>query len=374
LKLVFISPTYPLRGGIARYGTHLLTNLQKHHDCLGIGYKKLYPRILFPGQSQFETEPPPISDYQAEAILHYGRWSTWREALRKIRAFAPEGVVIAWWVTFWAPHLGWLSRKLSRKIPVLFLCHNVLPHEVRRPDPELVRWALRPGRGFITHSEEDRRRLLDFFPAANVRRCEHPLYSSDELNLPTRAEARRILGVSGRMLLFFGFVRPYKGVDTAIEALSLLGDAYRDIMLWIAGEFWEDVRCYHQQIERLKLQDRVRIESGYLPESELLLRLSACDGVVLPYRSATGSGALATAFAARRPVIATRCGCFREMVTPDVSGLLCEPGDAGSLACAIEAFYSGAGPERFDAGVAQARRKFSWDGILHAIEELVRNE
>ncbi len=374
MKLVFISPTYPLRGGIARYGTHLLANLQLHHDCLGIGYKKLYPRILFPGKSQYETDPPPISTFQATTILHYGRWSTWREALTMIRSFAPDGVIIAWWVTFWAPHLGWLSRKLSPDIPVLFICHNVLPHEVRRLDPILVRWVLRSGRGFITHSDEDRRRLLNLFPSAVVRRCEHPLYSSDELTLPTREEARRILGISGRMLLFFGFIRPYKGVDIAIEAFSLLGTTFRDVILWIAGEFWEDERRYHQQIEKLNLHNRVRIESGYLSESDLLLRLAACDGVLLPYRSATGSGALATAYAARRPVIATRCGCFPEMVAHQVSGLLCEPGDAGSLARAIEEFYSGEGSKRFDGGVADARRRFSWDGILKAIEELVRNE
>ena len=316
----------------------------------------------------------PISGSQAVAVLHYGRGSTWREALRKIRSFAPDAVIVAWWVTFWAPHLGWLSRKLAPDIPVLFICHNVLPHEVHRLDPILVRWALRPGRGFITHSEEDRRRLLNFFPSAVVRRCEHPLYTSDELKLPTREEARRILGISGRMLLFFGFIRPYKGVDVAIKAFSLLSDEYRDVFLWIAGEFWEDEKRYHQQIEELNLQHTVRIESGYLPESDLFLRLAACDGVILPYRSATGSGPLATAYAARRPVIATKCGCFQEMVTDDVSGLLCEPGDARSLAHAVERFYSEAGAERFAAGVADKRRKFSWDGILSAIEELIRYE
>jgi glycosyltransferase involved in cell wall biosynthesis len=253
---------------------------------------------------------------------------------------------------------------------VIFLCHNVLPHESRFFDAPLIRWALRPGQSFIVHSQDDRSRLLDWFPNASVVCREHPVFPLDTEVTITREEARRRLNVAGRMLLFFGFVRTYKGLDVAIEALSLLESDYDDLTLWVAGEFWEDSKRYYRQIEKLGLGDRIRIEPEFLPEDELALRLAACDGVILPYRSATGSGVLGSAYASGRPVIATRTGCFKEMVIPESTGILCDPGDAQCLAQAIREFYQGEGPARFQAGVAEAAKRFSWDRILDAIEEL----
>jgi len=371
LKLVFLGPTYPLRGGIARYGTQFLAALQKRHECLGIGFSKLYPAFLFPGHSELDPAEMPAVMPQTVKLLHYAKWLTWIRALRMIREFNPDGVLLTWWVTFWAPHLGWLARRLKVSHPTIFLCHNVLPHETRFFDPRLTRWALKPARGFIVHSEQNRRQLLNWFPQARVLRREHPIYAFNANPSLGRNEARKELGVNGRMLLFCGFVRPYKGLDVAIEALAHLGTEYGDLVLWICGEFWEDEERYDDLIGNLKLQHRVRIESGYLPDEQLAIRIAACDGVILPYRSATGSGILANAYALDRPVIATRTGCFREMVIPGETGVLCEPGDARSLAQAIREFYSGAGPDRFQEGLARAKIAFSWDGIISAVEELL---
>ena len=253
MKIVFLGPTYPLRGGIARYGTYLLGALQKRHDCLGIGFKKLYPAWLFPGKGELELGSIPPAGSEAQALLHYGVPTTWRQAYKQIKDYSPSCVILTWWVSFWALHLGWLARKLSDTCPVIFLCHNVLPHESRMFDPRLTRWALKPGNGFIVHSEENLHQLAKLFPNTRVIRREHPVYYSDLRFASPREEARKRLGLSGRMLLFFGFVRPYKGLDVAIEALTHLGPDLEDLTLWVAGEFWEDEERYHSLIERLDL-------------------------------------------------------------------------------------------------------------------------
>ena len=370
MRIVFLGPTYPLRGGIARYGTCLLGALQQRHDCLGIGFKKLYPSWLFPGKGELEQGDMPDSGAQAQALLHYGMPGTWRQALRQIKEFSPSCVVLTWWVTFWALHLGWLARNLASVCPVIFLCHNILPHEARFCDPQLTHWALRIARGYIVHSEENLRQLSEWFPGGRVIRRDHPVYFSDARFSLSREEARKRLGIAARMILFFGFVRPYKGLDVAIEALSLLGLDFQDLTLWVSGEFWEGEERYHRLADQLGVADRVRIESGYLPDEDLALRISACDGVVLPYRTATGSGVLATAYALNRPVIATRTGCLQDMVIPGRTGLLCNPGDARSLADAISDFYASEGPQRFAGGIEEANRRFTWDAIVDAIEEL----
>ncbi|TKJ41556.1 hypothetical protein CEE37_03045 [candidate division LCP-89 bacterium B3_LCP] len=370
MKIVFISPTFPLRGGIARYGTYLLNALKERHNCLGIGFKKLYPSLLFPGKSQLERSAIPTDGTEVLRILHYGRPGTWIKAFREIKNFQPDCVIITWWVPFWAIHLGWLARALAPICPVIFLCHNVLPHEQRRFDAKLIHWALRPGHGYIVHSEDNRSQLLDWFPQAKVIRREHPIYELVGQRGLSREKARKSLKISGRMLLFFGLIRPYKGLDVAIEAFSELGPQYNDLKLWVAGEFWEDGARYRSLIEKYGLQNRVIIEPGYFSDEDLAERICASDGVILPYKSATGSGVLANAFAMDRPVIATRVGCFKEMVQPDVNGVLCEPDNAESLATAIEDFFSGEGPGRFDEGIQEAKNKFTWDAIVDAAMEL----
>jgi glycosyltransferase involved in cell wall biosynthesis len=341
---------------------------------LGIGFDRLYPAFLFPGKSQVDDGELPQEAAASQRLLHYSRWSSWRQALQLIREEQPSGVIFTWWVSFWAPHYGWLMRHLPQGCIPLCLCHNVLPHEIRFFDPPLVRWALKPCRRFIVHSEDDRNQLLRLFPEARVLRREHPVYTAQAGSEISREAARRQLGIRGRMLLFFGFIRPYKGLDLALEALALLRDQFPDLNLWVAGEFWGDEKNYRDLIARLNLGSRVHLESGFLSEADLALRLGACDGVVLPYRSATGSGVLCTAYARNRPVIATRTGCFREMVIPGKSGILCEPGQTQSLAQAIREFYSGEGPLRFEAGVEIVKKQFSWEGILTAVEDLLEHE
>jgi glycosyltransferase involved in cell wall biosynthesis len=344
--------------------------LKRRHEVLGIGFEKLYPRWLFPGEGELETDPLPDSGEIAQPILHFAKLSRWRDTLVEIQKFSPACVVLTWWVPFWALHTRWLARRLTPGCPVVFLCHNVIPHESHWFDARMVRMALRTGNRFIVHSEDNRSELMHWFPEARVVRREHPIYRSDVAPELSRDEARTKLGVSGKMLLFFGFVRRYKGLDIAIEAMAQVRADLTDLQFRVCGEFWEDEARYRHQIRQLGLEDRIAIESGYMSEAELSLRLAACDGVVLPYRSATGSGVLANAYSVNRPVIATRTGCFKEMVLPGETGLLAEPGDVKSLANAYREFYAGEGPDRFVPGLEQVGQRFTWDAIVDAIEEL----
>ncbi|MBU0518784.1 glycosyltransferase family 4 protein [bacterium] len=374
MRIVLLSPTYPLRGGIARYGTYLLRAIQTRHHCLGLSFKRLYPDFLFPGRGQEEKGVIPRSGSAGDRVLHYANPASWRRALQGVKAFNPEAVVIAWWVPFWSIHFTWFARQVQKICPVYYLCHNVLPHERKFFDQKLTRWALKPASGFIVHSEAEQRQLQEWYPASRVLRREHPVYFFDDEMQISKEEARKELGIKGRMLLFFGFIRPYKGLDLALEALAHLGPSYQDLKLWVAGEIWGADDIYRTIIKKYHLDDQVKIESTYLHDHELSLRILASDAVLLPYRTATGSGVLATTYAHGRPVIASQAGSLKNMVIHGQTGLHFETGDSDSLVEAIEELYAGEGPERFIAGVEAAKSNFTWDNIVDAIEELTRHE
>jgi glycosyltransferase involved in cell wall biosynthesis len=370
VRFCLIGPTYPYRGGIAHYTTLLAQHLREEHETLLISFIRQYPRWLFPGQSDRDPSRQPLHT-EAEYLLDPLNPLTWWRTLRHIQQWQPDIVVMQWWHPFWAPAWSMLARGIKRQWQaprLLFICHNVLPHEqgILRPLlPLLTRWALLPGDGFVVHAEADGAVLAEMLPQARYQVRPHPTYAPlaelPAAALPVTLPADRPL------MVFAGFVRPYKGLDVLLEAMALALKV-RPLHLLVAGEFWQGTAVYDEQIRRLKLEGAVTTINRYLPNELLAACLNQADLVVLPYRSATQSGIVQAAFGHNKPVITTNVGGLPEVVAHEQTGLLVPPGDAPALAEAIERFFREGLGSRFAANIAVGNDRFSWHHLIRELE------
>lgn len=370
MRIVLIGPSYPFRGGISHYTTLLFRHLRRRHAVRFLSLRRQYPRWLYPGRSDRDTSEFIIQEPGTEQILDPANPWTWWQAARRARGFRPDLIILPWWVTFWAPCYATMLplAKWRAKTWVLYLCHNVTPHESRPYDRWLTRWALRQGDLFIVHSAQDRTNLLTLLPQARVRRTVHPTYDVFRRYDISKEEARARLGVAEDTLLFFGFVRPYKGVQHLIAAMPYIL-ARRDVHLWIVGEIWKDAARYRAQIAQLGLEERVHMVDEYISNEQVGVYFAAADAVILPYISGTGSGIAQIAFGYERPIVATRVGDLPEIVEEGETGFIVPPGDPQALAEAALAIYRKTG-EEWSAAIRARRERFTWDRLVECIEEL----
>ena len=308
MRIVVIGPVYPYRGGIAHYTTQLANALDKSgilHTI--ISFKRQYPGWLYPGKSDKE---PGESTRKTEALFTLDPlypW-TWFKTARLISRENPDLIVFQWWTTFWAPAytiLGWVLKFANRRN--IFIIHNVLPHEQRFWDKPLSKLALSTGHSYIIQTPREKERLLQLIPKARIFECPHPVYNFSYGEKLNQTEAKEKLGIptDKKLFIFFGLVRPYKGLRFLLEALSILHNQGIRLKLLIAGEFWEDKQVYIQMINLFQLNDQVIIEDQYIPNERVKLIFTAADCLVAPYISGTQSGAASIALGFGLPMIVT---------------------------------------------------------------------
>lgn len=381
MRLALVGPTRPLRGGVAQHTTRLAEALEDAgHDVRAVSFARLYPRRLYPGRSQ--REPGDAGPPVGTAILVPWWPPSWRRAARTVLAHRPDVVVLAWWVPFLGPMAAWLAWRFRRAgARVAFLCHNVLPHEGGGPvDRAVIRLALGRGDAWIVHARTDARALEALLGPERVARGRVAVVAmpgmgpADGGPAPDRAAARRAMGIAPDtpLALFFGFVRPYKGLDVLIDALPAARRAVPGLRLWVAGEFWTPAAAFAARARALGLgEDAVTIEDAYLAAPEAAVRLAAADVCVLPYRTATQSAVATAAFAHGVPVIATRVGGLPDAVADGERGLLVPPGDPAALAAALARFFGEPGlAPRLAHGAAEAGRRGGWSELVAAVERL----
>jgi glycosyltransferase involved in cell wall biosynthesis len=369
MRLALIGPVYPIRGGIAHYTTVLRGELVAHgHDVLLISFRRQYPQWLFPGRTDRDPSAKALVAPGAAYILDLLNPLTWFQAARAIRAYRPQRVVLQWWQAVWAP--AWLTVELAQKLsgtPVTVICHNVLPHERRFWDRPLAKAVLGMADRALTQSVSERDDLRALLPNKPVDVVPHPLYDMLATERIDKADARRKLGldVDGPVLLFFGFVREYKGLDYLLAALPAVLAEHRDVCLVVAGEFWHNRTKYEAQMTDLGIAGRVVLADRYIPNEEVPLYFAAADLVTLPYASATQSGVMQMALGFDRPVVATRVGGLADVVEEGDDVTLVEPRNPRALADAINAFL--AAP--VSRGVAASRQsgKERWAQVVEAV-------
>ncbi len=374
MKMALVGPVYPYRGGIAHYTAMLYRELvaQGHHVSL-FSFKRQYPRWLFPGRS--DRDP---SRLKLEATCSYTLDSlnplTWLATARAIRAQRPDVLVLQWWVPFFAPMwltLTWCVHRAG--IKVIFICHNVLPHEQYPWDAWLARWTLRQGDGFIVQSQDEKAQLLTLVPGRPLEVVSHPVHDMFAAQAIPRARAREQLGLpaGAPVLLFFGFVREYKGLHYLLEAMPAIRAQLPDVHLLIAGEFWQDKQAYLDQIARLGLEPNITVIDRYIPNEEVAVYFSAADVVVLPYVHVTQSSIVQLAFGFGVPVITTRVGGLPEVVREGETGLVVPSNDPEAMAEAICHYFRDNLQSVMKSYIFSMYYQFAWEHLVRALEQLI---
>jgi glycosyltransferase involved in cell wall biosynthesis len=365
-KLVIIGPAHPLRGGLATFNQRLAMEFQKKgHTCSIYSFSLQYPSFLFPGKTQFTDEPAPrdLHIHQAINSINPLNWISVGNRLNKER---PDIIVVRFWLPFMGPALGTILRRVkkNRHTRIVCIADNIIPHEKRFGDRPFTKYFLKSCDAFITMSEKVMNDLRSFEKLKPARLVQHPLYDSFG-EIISKEIARKHLGLSQsqKIILFFGFIRKYKGLDLLFEAISNLNST--DIKFLIAGEFYEDQKPYLDLIAKLGIADRLILRTDFIPDSEVKYYLCAADAVIQPYKNATQSGVTPLAYHFEKPMIVTNVGGLPSLVPDHKSGLVVEP-DPQSLANGINKFYQ-LGEDYFIPHLRTEKLKYSWSNLVDSI-------
>jgi len=370
--IVILGPAYPLRGGgMATFNERLAREFIKMgHRVTIYTFSLQYPSFLFPGKSQYSTEPAP-TDLDIRVLVNSVNPFNWEFVGKELRELAPDIIVVRYWLPLMGPALGRILRiaKKNRKTKVVCIADNVMPHEKRPGDKWFTRYFTKVPDAFITMSEKVTKDLSQFVSDKTVRLLQHPLYDNFGEALPKQI-ARKYLGLpeSGKLILFFGFIRAYKGLDLLIEAMADHRIKEEKITLLVAGEFYQDSTPYLEQIKRLGLSDSIILRTDFITDSEVRYYCSSPDLIVQPYRNATQSGVTPLAYHFEKPMLVTNVGGLPSMVPDGRAGLVAEP-EARSIADHIIEFYR-LGEEHFFPGLKEEKKKYSWKVFCEQILDL----
>lgn len=370
MKILLLGTAYPLRGGIAHYNALLAQHLAKRHQVEVITFKRQYPEFLFPGKTQQESGDPGIA-IASEQLIDSINPLNWIRVGLHLRRRNADLVLFKYWLPFFGPCLGTICRLIrwGRKTSVIAICDNVIPHERRPGDRLFTRYAFGAVDAFIVQSDAVENDLHKIVKQPRYKKVAHPVYEIFGGPI-SKSEARKRLNVpEGNILLFFGYIRAYKGLHLLIDALKLVKEKMPVTML-VVGEFYEDEQPYRKHLQEAGVEDMVRLVPEYIPNEKVAEYFCAADVVVLPYLSATQSGITQIAYNFNKPVIVTDVGGLAEVVVDGVSGLVVPPNNAAALAEAIVRFYEERLEEKLSAGAREEKKKYSWDAMVEAIESL----
>ncbi len=367
-KFVLIGPVYPYKGGIAHYTGLLYRALCKTYAVEMISYKMQYPKLLLKREQKDYTNDS-FQVKEAKFLINTANPLNWLRTAGQIKGMSAQTVLMEWWHPYFAPCYFVLAKLLHRS-KLIFICHNVFPHERFPFDRKLTRLVLKQGDGFILHSQTEAQDLLSIKPNADYRVQVHPTYNAFQFENMSKRDARKLLELreDEKVLLFFGYVRPYKGLKYLIEALAEVGQHLQKVKLMIVGDFGSDQEVYLQQIQHCGVGDLIRIKDGYTPDREVERYFAATDLVVLPYESATQSGIVQIAYGFHKPVIVSNVGGLPEVVTEGKTGYIVEPGDTKGLADAIIRFFKEEHAEEFITNIKEEAYRFSWERMVETIE------
>lgn len=381
MKIVIIGAAYPLRGGIAHYISLLYDALVQHgHEVHVVTFSRQYPKILFPGKSQEEkgNAGVPLDSVQ---IIDSINPASWRKAGRVVAGFEPDMIIFKFWLPFFAPAYGMIARvakktmkKKGKECKVVLIADNVIPHEKRLGDRAFTNYAFKAVDHFIVQSDAVEQDLKIVKPDAKYIKLAHPIYHIFGESIE-RKKAREELGIPVDVpaILFFGYIRKYKGLDILLRAMPELLKSLPELRLIVAGEFYEDEGDYRKLIDELKIPAKnLVLATDYIANDKVASYFSAANVAVLPYRTATQSGIVQIAYNFDVPVIATDVGGLSEVVIDGKSGIITKEATPELVAKDVERFFKEKLEEPFRAGVREEKKKYSWDTFVEGIEELVK--
>jgi glycosyltransferase involved in cell wall biosynthesis len=369
-RIVIVGPAYPLRGGLASFNERLAQQFISEGNEVSIyTFSLQYPGFLFPGTTQYSTEPPPKGIRIKVAINSINPFN-WLKVGNELRKATPDIVVVRYWLPFLGPCLGTILRivKKNRHTKIICIADNIKPHEKRPGDAAFTKYFIPPVDGFVTMSEKvmgDLRSLTNK-PAQQV---VHPLYDNFGEQL-SKQDARKHIGLppNEKIILFFGFIRHYKGLDLLLKAMALPVLKQSGIKLLIAGEFYEDRKLYDTLIEENELLPQLILKTDFIPDSQVKYFLSAADFVIQPYRNATQSGVTPLAYHFEKPMLVTNVGGLPDLVPDGKVGVVAEP-TPESIAANILKLYE-LGDSYFLPHLREEKKKYNWHNLTSHIVRL----
>ncbi|MDH7459680.1 glycosyltransferase [Chitinophagaceae bacterium 26-R-25] len=376
-KIVILGPAHPFRGGgITTFNERLAREFMSMGNEVTIyNFTLLYPSFLFPGKTQYATGPAP-EDLTILQRLNSIWPLSWLKTGREIKALKPDLVVVRYWLPLMGPALGSVLRivKKNNHTKIVAITDNILPHEKRPGDTAFTKYFLKPCDAFITMSDKVMKDLKQFNVTVPVKKVEHPLYDNFGKAV-AKSEARQQLKLDqeDKILLFFGFIRKYKGLDILLDAIKILKDKHFQngrFKLLVAGEFYDDQNIYLQQIQQLGIIDNVIISSDFIEDNDVKYYFGASNVVIQPYRNATQSGVTPLAYHFEKPMIVTNVGALPDYVPNGKVGIVCEP-NAQAIAESIVQYFS-QGEAHFLPFLQEEKKKYSWQKLAEAIETIAK--
>ena len=388
-SVIILGPAHPFRGGgITTFNERLATEFQEQgYEVTIFNFSLQYPAFFFPGKSQYSTDPAPQHLKILQKVNSVNPLN-WIKVGNELRRLQPDLIVVRYWLPLMGPALGTILRRVKKNghTKVIAITDNVIPHEKRPGDKPFTHYFLQPCDAFITMSDKVMKDLKSMEPNKPAIQVAHPLYDNFGPAISKEA-ARKELGIgnSELVILFFGFIRKYKGLDILFEAMQRLKSQIPNSKfpvrtghpggpipkLLVAGEFYEDEKTYQQQIDALGIRDMLILKTGFIPDSEVKNYFCAADLVIQPYRNATQSGVTPLAYHFEKPMIVTNVGALPDYVPHGKAGLVADP-SPDSLAAAIRQYFA-LGEAHFLPQLREEKKKYSWQVLTAEIISLAEN-
>ena len=359
MKVALLSCLYPYRGWIAQFNASLLTELGKSHEVKAFNFTRQYPDMLFPGKTQKVTPDDEAIPVESEAVLDSVNPFSWIKTARRIREWGPDILILRYWMSFFAPCLGYVARHMAPGCKVIAILDNVIPHEPHFFDAPLTKYFLKGVDGCVTLCKEVGQDLAALNPDKPRTVIPHPIYSHFGAKME-RGEAEKVLGIRPGMknLLFFGLIREYKGLDILLEAFDRLSQDYQ---LVIAGEPYGSFDKYRELIDKSPGKERIHVFNEYIKDSEVSKFFSASDLVVLPYRSATQSGIRGICCHFEIPMVVTDVGGLKETIGDAGIGLVSPDCTPEGIATMVRKFFADPSVrESCSASFRREKEEHSW--------------
>jgi glycosyltransferase involved in cell wall biosynthesis len=371
MRICFLSTFYPYRGGIAQFNALLYRQLEKNHELHAITFKRQYPSLLFPGKTQFVTSDDVADPIPSQRWLDTINPVSYINTARKIRSLKPDVVLTKYWMTFFAPSLGFVLSRQSRFTKRIAILDNVIPHERRFFDHAFNRYFLNRNDAFIAMTEKVKADLLSYLPEAKCLVIPHPVYNQFGPRL-NREEALDELGLNQlkdkNILLFFGIIRDYKGLDVLLETVAKLDISYH---LIIAGEAYGDFMKYTRMMDQLNIRDRCHVFERYIDDHEVPHFFSASDVCMLTYKSATQSGISGISQHFELPTIATNVGGLAESILPGETGYVVADVDPIEIAKTVETYFLENKKEIFRVNIGLENKANSWESFSKTLLDFI---
>lgn len=373
-KVILLGSAYPLRGGLSAFNERLIREFQSQgFECEIYTFKLQYPSFLFPGKTQYSDDPAPV-DLNINVKVNSINPFNWIKVGFELRKKKPKLLIVKFWLPFMSPCFGTICRiaKRNNYTKVVSIVDNILPHEKRPGDRILAKYWTGSADGFIAMSKNVLNDLAQFTSKPKYL-SPHPIYDNYGSSI-SKTEARSKLGIKdeAKYVLFFGFIRRYKGLDILLEALADERLKQLNVKAIIAGEFYSDSQYYLDIVDKLNLKDRLILATDFIPNSGVATYFCASDVVVQPYISATQSGVTQIAYNFDKPIITTNVGGLEEFVENEKVGFVVEP-DKNQIADSIYSFYTNKLEERFILGVIEEKKRFSWIEMVNSLLNLLKN-